>query len=60
MPASGKKLFDQFAVLGIEVTVISHAPMFTVEDGENLLADVPAGHCKTLFLREKREIYGLS
>ena len=53
MPASDKKLFDPFAVLGIQTTTVRHSPMFRVEDGEKLLADVPGGHCKTLFLKNK-------
>ena len=54
MPASDNNLFDQFAALGIETTTVRHPPMFTVEDGEKLLVDVPGGHCKTLFLKEKK------
>ena len=54
MPASDKNLFDQFAVLGIQTTTVRHSPMFTVEDGEKLLVDVPGGHCKTLFLKGKK------
>ena len=53
MPASDKNLFDPFAVLGIQTTTVRHSPMFTVEDGEKLLVDVPGGHCKTLFLKNK-------
>ena len=53
MPASDKNLFDPFAVLGIQTTTVRHSPMFTVEDGEKLLAEVPGGHCKTLFLKDK-------
>ena len=55
MPASDKNLFDQFAVLGIETTTVRHSPMFTVKDGEKELVDVPGGHCKTLFLKDKNE-----
>jgi len=54
VPASDKNLFDQFAVLGIQTTTVRHSPMFTVEDGEKLLVDVPGGHCKTLFLKGKK------
>ena len=53
MPASDKNLFAPFAVLGIQTTTVRHSPMFTVEDGEKLLVDVPGGHCKTLFLKNK-------
>ena len=57
MPASDKNLFDQFAVLGIQTTTVRHSPMFTVEDGEKLLVDVPGGHCKTLFLKDKKRVH---
>ena len=53
MPASDKNLFDQFAVLGIQTTAVRHSPMFTVEDEEKLLTEVPGRHCKTLFLKDK-------
>jgi len=53
VPASDKNLFDPFAVLGIQTTTIRHSPMFTGEDGEKLLVDVPGGYCKTLFLKNK-------
>jgi len=53
VPASDKNLFDPFAVLGIQTTTIRPSPMFTVEDGEKLLVDVPEGHCKTFFLKNK-------
>ena len=55
MPASEKCLFDQFASLGIKVKTVNHAPMFTVEDGKTFLSDVPGGHCKTLFLKDKKD-----
>ena len=55
MPAPDKNLFDPFAVLGIQTTTVRHSPMFTVEDGEKLLVDVPGGHCKTLFLKDKNQ-----
>ena len=55
MPASDKNLFDQFAVLGIETTTVRHSPMFTVKDGEKELVDIPGGHCKTLFLKDKNQ-----
>ena len=54
MPASDKNLFDQFSLLGIEVTTVTHTPMLTVEDGKEMFADLPGGHCKSLFLKEKK------
>ena len=51
MPASDKNLFDQFAVLGIQTTTVRHSPMFTEEDGEKLLAEVPGRYCKNIVFK---------
>ena len=59
MPASEQDLFDSFTKLEISVNTIEHAPMFTVEDGKETLKDVPGGHCKTLFLKDKKAILWL-
>ena len=53
LPASEQDLFDCLNKLEISVTTIEHAPMFTVDDGKEVLVDVPGGHCKTLFLKDK-------
>ena len=55
MPASEKDLFDQLSKLEISITTIEHAPMFTVEDGKEILKDIQGGHCKTLFLKDKKK-----
>ncbi len=53
LPASEQDLFDHLNKLEISVTTIEHVPMFTIEDGKEALKDVPGGHCKTLFLKDK-------
>ena len=53
MPASEQDLFECLNKLEISITTIEHAPMFTVDDGKEVLVDVPGGHCKTLFLKDK-------
>jgi len=43
--------------LGITTETHHHAPIFTVEEGHHLHAQIPGGHCKTLFLKDKNAQY---
>lgn len=54
MAASEKDLFERFEKLGIETQTVRHAPMFTVEDGVGVIDHIPGGHCKSLFLKDKK------
>ena len=54
MPATEKELLGLFAELGIRFTLYRHPPFFTVEDGRAHHADMPGGHCKCLFLKDKK------
>ncbi len=54
MPATPDQLFARFHALGIAVTTQSHAPVFTVDEARGLRGQIPGGHCKSLFLRDKR------
>ncbi len=47
-------LFSKLEELGIETRTIEHKPMFTVEDSIELRGDLPGGHCKSLFLKNKK------
>lgn len=40
--------------LNIPYTLYEHEPVFTVEDGLHLHAIIPGGHCKNLFLKDKK------
>ena len=40
--------------LGIATTTVTHPPLYTVEDSKALRGDLPGGHCKNLFLRNKK------
>ncbi len=40
--------------LGIAVERYVHPPVFTVEEAERYWADIPATHCKNLFLRNAK------
>ncbi len=54
MPASRADLFAKLKALGIEITTVEHAPVFTVEEYEPVLSHLPGAHCKSLFLKDKK------
>lgn len=54
MAATPEDLFDRLAALGIETETHRHPPLHTVEDSKRLRGDLPGGHCKSLFLKDKR------
>ena len=47
-------VYDALRALGIAWERHEHPPVFTVEEAERYWADVPATHCKNLFLRNKK------
>jgi Ala-tRNA(Pro) deacylase len=54
MPATRDDLFARLDALGIVTTTVEHAPLFTVEQSKALRGDLPGGHCKNLFLKDKK------
>lgn len=54
MPATEEDLIARLTELEIQTVTHRHAPMFTVEESRALRGDLPGGHCKTLFLRDKK------
>ena len=40
--------------LDIPTTTVEHAPVFTVEEAKRVRAPLEGGHCKSLFLRNKK------
>ncbi|WP_174802318.1 prolyl-tRNA synthetase associated domain-containing protein [Martelella limonii] len=53
---------DVFALLdslGIAYSNTEHRAVFTVEEGEDLRADIPGGHTKNLFVKDKKSRYFL-
>lgn len=54
MPATPETLFARLAALGIQTTTHAHPPLFTVEDSKALRGALPGGHCKNLFLKDKK------
>lgn len=53
MPASRQDLFDYLDDLNITYNTQDHAPIFTVEEGIDIKANMPGGHTKNLFLKDK-------
>jgi len=54
MTASTRQdLFDFLDRLGVARRTHDHAPVFTVAESETIKLDMPGGHTKNLFLRDK-------
>lgn len=53
-PATPEDLFAYLDALGVQHTTTSHRPIFTVEEGADLKAQLPGGHSKNLFLKDKK------
>ena len=54
MPATPDQLLARFAALGIAQTTYEHPAVFTVEEAKALRGKLPGGHCKSLFLKDKK------
>src|SRR5262245_19593694 len=58
MSKTPEQLFAELDSLGIGHTTVKHPPLFTVEQSRALRGQIPGGHTKNLFLRDKKyEIY---
>jgi len=53
-PATPAELFAFLASLGIETTNVEHPPLFTVTDSQTLRGEIPGGHTKNLFLKDRK------
>ena len=57
MPPSSctpEQLFTRLDALGIAHQTYTHPPVFTVAEAVELRGQLPGGHCKTLFLKDKK------
>ena len=54
MATTPDQLFAYLDTLGIGYTNVKHAPLFTVEQSRALRGQIPGGHTKNLFLRDKK------
>ena len=48
------QLFVALDSLGIKYSTVKHPPLFTVEQSRSLRGQIPGGHTKNLFLRDKK------
>ena len=53
MPATRELLFARLADLGIETVTVEHPAVFTVAESSGLERELPGGHTKNLFLKDK-------
>jgi Ala-tRNA(Pro) deacylase len=54
MRASPEDLLAFLDNLGIAMETVQHPPLFTVEDSRNLRGEIPGGHTKNLFVKDKK------
>ncbi len=54
MPTTPDELFAALDALSIPHKTVKHPPVFTVEQAASLRGEVPGGHTKNLFLRDKK------
>ena len=59
-PTTPEDLFAHFNKLGIVHRTYSHPPVFTVAEAAALRGSLPGGHCKSLFLKDKKGGYWLA
>ena len=53
MPATRQDLLARLAELGIATTTLDHEAVFTVAESSRLERELPGGHTKNLFLKDK-------
>jgi len=54
MNATPDTIFKRLEGLGIAFQTHEHAPVFTVEEAQAHCSHLPGGHCKNLFLKDKK------
>jgi len=54
MPISPEDLLAHLGSLSIEAETVDHPPLHTVEDSRALRGDIPGGHTKNLFVKDKK------
>lgn len=55
MPKTEAELSAFLSDLGISVSTRRHPPLFTVADSQALRGEIPGGHTKNLFLKDKKD-----
>ena len=59
MPMTPSELFEMLDSLGMETKTYEHDAVFTVEENAKIKQDIPGGHTKNLFLKDKKGNYFL-
>ena len=54
VPLTPGQLFERLDALGIPHRTYTHPPVFTVAEAAALRGQLPGGHCKSLFLKDKK------
>jgi Ala-tRNA(Pro) deacylase len=54
MSTSPEDLLAYLVALGVETETVDHPPLHTVEDSQALRGDIPGGHTKNLFVKDKK------
>ena len=54
MPSTPEQLFELLDELGIQTKTYEHDAVFTVEESHKIKQDIPGGHTKNLFLKDKK------
>ena len=54
MPAKPDDLFTFLDQLHVSYRTVTHPPLFTVEQSRSLRGQIPGGHTKNLFLKDKK------
>jgi Ala-tRNA(Pro) deacylase len=54
MQKSPEDLFAYLDSMSIETATVDHPPLHTVEDSQALRGDIPGGHTKNLFIKDKK------
>jgi Ala-tRNA(Pro) deacylase len=60
MKATEEELFTLLDELEIKTTTFRHPPLFTVEESQGLRGEITGGHCKSLFLKDKKNNFILA
>jgi Ala-tRNA(Pro) deacylase len=58
-PTSAEALLARLEAIGVDAVTHRHPPVYTVEESKALRGDLPGGHCKNLFLKDKKGGYWL-
>lgn len=58
-PKTDEELFAAFDEMGIAHRTKTHPPVFTVSESQSLRDEIPGGHTKNLFLKDKKDNFFL-